>query len=309
MLMYSRRRSATTSESDAFSAALNARLCRAFLFMGRTLLFRVLSVLLSLLLIGGCGAPALQKLAEQLPEQHRLLTLDAPPFALLAAVKQPTAPATRLRVYIEGDGHAWVRPNQPSLDPTPRSHWFARLAMDDSEPAVWLGRPCQYLRNDNCRIEHWTDGRFSQEVISAMDQALTQLKQLHGSRELELVGYSGGAAVALLLAAQRDDVVMVQTLAGNLSPQLWTAQLGLSPLVRSLDPLSSRRRLQNLPQRHLVGSADTVVPPVLAREWHRQLGYSPCIEVVELPGLGHQDSEWPDVWRRYQEQQPQASRL
>ena len=201
-----------------------------------------------------------------------------------------------LRIYIEGDGHAWINPKQPSLDPSPRDSWFARLALEDPQPSVWLARPCQYVRAERCRISDWTHARFSAEALASLDQALDLFKREHGSERLELIGYSGGAALALLLAAQRNDVQAVQSLAGNLSPRLWVQQQKLSPLHGSLDPLDQRQRLKNLPQRHLVGTQDRTVPADLADQWRQHLGNSPCTQIEHISGLDH-ISGWPAAWR------------
>ncbi|MBH3340137.1 alpha/beta hydrolase [Pseudomonas mendocina] len=255
-----------------------------------------LMTLLFALTMAGCAAPAKQRLDAQLSARHQLLVLDSRPFPLLAAVLRSPKASTSLRIYIEGDGHAWITPSQPSLDPTPTSEWFALLALSDPHPAAWLARPCQYVRNENCHIGLWTGARFSPEAAAALDQALDMLKQRYRSEQLELIGYSGGAALALLLAARRDDVSAVQSLAGNLSPRLWAAQQRLSPLHGSLEPLDYRQRLQRLPQRHLVGMQDRNVPANLAERWQQYLGDSPCIEIEQLAGLDHYNG-WTDAWR------------
>jgi dienelactone hydrolase len=256
----------------------------------------------------GCAAPAKQRLEEQLTARHQLLVLDSQPFPLLAAVARSSEASVNLRVYIEGDGHAWITPSQPSLDPTPSSDWFALLALSDPQPAAWLARPCQYVRNANCHVGLWTDARFSSEVVEALDQALDMLKQQYGSEHLELIGYSGGAALALLLAARREDVSAVQSLAGNLSPSLWAAQQRLSPLQGSLEPLDYKQRLKKLPQRHLVGILDRNVPANLAELWRQQLENSPCIEIEKLTGVDHHNG-WSYAWRARRDVTPRCSLL
>lgn len=259
---------------------------------------RVLPALLLGALLAGCQSPreALQQLADA--HGRKLEILPGQPFPLVMLAPQGTTKATRLRVYLEGDGHAWATATQPSLDPSPHNLLVVRLAMDDPTPNAYLARPCQFVMASACEPDFWTHRRFSQEVVTRLSQALDQLKQRYGNREFELVGYSGGAALALLLAVQRSDVAQVQTLAGNLSPRLWAQMKGLSPLGGSLDPLDYRNRLAAIPQRHLVGDADGVAPPSLAKTYLKQLRPYACSQVVVSPATDHQKG-WETAWRKW----------
>lgn len=253
--------------------------------------YRMTMALLVSAVLAGCQTPqeALQQLAD---EQGRALEIlqDQPyPLALLLPRQVPTG--SRLRVYLEGDGHAWITSSQPSLDPSPRNLLMARLAANDPYPNVYLARPCQFVSAPACRPELWTNRRFSQEIVDSLGQALGQLKTRYGNQEFELVGYSGGAALALLLAAQRDDVSFVQTIAGNLSPRLWTKTGGLSPLSGSLDPLDYGDRLAAMPQRHLIGEQDSIVPGRLADLYQQALAWPSCSLLIRVAGASH-DSGW-----------------
>lgn len=261
---------------------------------------RVLMALLLGALLVGCQSPreALQQLAD---EHHRKLEiLSGQPFPLAMLAPQATAKTTRLRVYLEGDGHAWATATQPSLDPSPHNLLVARLAVDDPTPNAYLARPCQFVMAPVCESSLWTNRRFSQEVVTSLSQALDQLKQRHGNREFELVGYSGGAALALLLAAQREDVAQVQTLAGNLSPRLWAEMKGLSPLNGSLDPLDYRDHLASIPQRHLVGGADDIVPASLATTYLMRLHPYACSQVV-ISLAAHHEQGWDTAWKTWRD--------
>lgn len=256
------------------------------------------------LLLAACAERPLQRLSAKLPAGYQLETLSDQHFKVIAAMPAASdPPAARLRVYIEGDGHAWITPSQPSLDPTPRTDWFAELATRDPRPAVWLARPCQFVWSPDCRAAYWTDARFSEAVIATLDHALDLIKQQQGSSELELIGYSGGAAIALLLAARRNDVIAVQSLAGNLSPRRWAQEQGLTPLRQSLDPLDQRRTLQAIPQRHLVGERDSVIPSAQADAWRRALGGSSCVQVVHIAGADHVQG-WIAAWEQWRETTP-----
>ncbi|HBN9857403.1 MULTISPECIES: alpha/beta hydrolase [Pseudomonas] len=263
---------------------------------------RTLLALLVGVLLAGCQSPreALQQLADERGRQLEIL--PGQPFPLAMLPPQSATKVTRLRVYLEGDGHAWATATQPSLDPSPHNLLVARLAVDDPTPNAYLARPCQFVMVPSCEPALWTNRRFSQEVVTNLSQTLDQLKQRYGNREFELVGYSGGAALALLLAAQRDDITQVQTLAGNLSPRLWAQMKGLSPLDGSLDPLDYRDRLASIPQRHLEGDADNVIPASLAKAYLERLPPYACSQVVISPATDHQQG-WENAWKTWRGQQ------
>lgn len=206
--------------------------------------------------------------------------------------------SNRLRVYIEGDGKAWATRSQPSTDPTPTIPLVSRLAAGDPTPAAYIARPCQYVMNGRCNYSVWTDRRFSNEAIESISIALDQVKVMMGVSRLELVGYSGGGTVALLLAARRSDVVSVQTLAGNLSPAGWVQFHRLSPLTEAIEPSSYTEKLRLIPQRHLVGNLDQVVPPALAQAYSGSMG-SVCIEIHRV-NASHVHG-WESAWAAYRD--------
>ncbi len=264
----------------------------------QTCVYKVWMVMISALLIA-CQSPrqALQQLAEEHDRQLEVLSGHSFPLVILAP--HTAEKMTRLRVYLEGDGHAWATANRPSLDPSPHNLLVPRLAVGDPTPNAYLARPCQFVMTAACQPALWTDRRFSQEVVTRLNQALDELKRRYGNSEFELVGYSGGAALALLLAAQRSDVTQVQTLAGNLSPRLWATMKGLSPLDGSLDPLDYRDRLALVPQRHLIAEADLIIPAGLADRYQQALG-SPLSQCVQVPEASH-DRGWETTWSRWAE--------
>lgn len=255
-------------------------------------------LLLLTLLLAGCGAP-LKQLSEEAQRASRdVRVLPTTPFPLQAVLPTRIEGET-LRVYLEGDGYAWATPMQPSLNPTPRDLLVARLATRDPRGAVYLARPCQFVDHAHCKPLLWTDQRFSRPVVDSLHAALDQLKRRYDVRRLELVGYSGGGALALLLAAERRDVVAVQTLAGNLHPSAWIAHHRLSPLAGSLDPLTYRERLRQIPQRHLAGQRDKVVPPLLARHYAEQLGPAGCLE-IQVVEASHTEG-WEAAWAGFRQ--------
>lgn len=206
------------------------------------------------------------------------------------------APAT---VYIEGDGIAWVSPRTKSLDPTPKNPVALHLAaMDKAENVVWLARPCQYSGWNGqgpCPDTYWTGGRTAPEVLSAYHEALDNIKNMYEITGFDLVGYSGGAAVAALIAAQRTDVLSLRTVAGNLDYATFSQIHNVSPLKDSLDPVTVAAQLARMPQRHFIGGQDDIVPPAIFNSWKQASGKTDCVRPVLIEQNDH-ESGWVEKW-------------
>lgn len=265
----------------------------------RTTARQTFSILLSSMLLAGCQT-SLGKLQELAAAHDRQVqTLPGSPFPLVLVTPRHALPGQRLRVYLEGDGHAWATPSQPSLDPSPSQLLVAKLAVADPTPNLYLARPCQFISAPTCTTALWTNRRYAEEVVRSLDQALDQLKAHYANRDFELIGYSGGATLALLLALRRKDVAQVQTLAGNLSPRQWVQLHTLSPLDGSLEPLDQQARLALIPQRHLFGADDQVLPPLLLERYREALGPAACLKSAVLPNVSHH-SGWALAWQQWQ---------
>jgi hypothetical protein len=233
-------------------------------------------LLLSALLLAGCSAlPSArerQANATGLASSKGWLPSHIPvgDFDLVAYAPPSLTAGKPLTVYIEGDGFAWISGHQPSSDPTPRDPLALRLALaQPAGHAVYLARPCQYVNaaQSGCAQRYWTEARFAPEVIHPTNLAIDALKQRFNATKLVLVGYSGGAAVAALVAARRTDVVRLITVAGNLDHRAWTSYHRVQPLHASLNAADSASLLSGLSQVHFLGGKDRVIPPALARKW------------------------------------------
>lgn len=203
-----------------------------------------------------------------------------------------------LWIYLEGDGLAYLSAERVSDDPTPVEP--LALAMATAQPngvAVYLARPCQYLaRAEPCPSRYWTQGRFAPEVIESIDAAVDTLKARYHAERLTLVGYSGGGALAALVAARRTDVERLVTVAGNLSIKAWADEKRLTRLAGSLDPADVRDRLLSLEQWHFAGSADEVVPVKLTESF---VAGMPNAHLTLEPGFDHRCcwvDAWPGLW-------------
>ncbi|MBW2313872.1 MAG: alpha/beta hydrolase [Deltaproteobacteria bacterium] len=222
-------------------------------------------------------------------------TLDAGGFVLTRYLRA-SGPTPRLVVYLEGDAAAWHRDGRHvTADPPPMEPLALRLAGDDPAPAVaWLGRPCQPVADEDaagCEPSLWSHGRFSEPVVAALDEGLNLLLRDSGARELELIGYSGGGILATLLAARREDVARLVTMAAPLDLDAWIEHHGLGPLDATDPARLDATSLADLPQWHLTGDRDATVPPdVLAGFMRRH----PTARLEVVPRMGH--GGWADGW-------------
>jgi pimeloyl-ACP methyl ester carboxylesterase len=93
-----------------------------------------------------------------------------------------------------------------------------------------------------------------------MNRAITAMKLRYQAKQIRLIGFSGGGTVASIVAALRDDVDLLITVAGNLDHKRWTDFNQIDPLAGSLNPIDFSRALESVPQIHLIGERDDVVP-------------------------------------------------
>jgi pimeloyl-ACP methyl ester carboxylesterase len=204
-------------------------------------------------------------------------------------------PADTLHVYIEGDGRPWLYGVLAAVDPTPRDAYALRLMARDPAPAVYLGRPCYFglHADDSCDERFWTAARYAPAVVDSMAAALERLLAEQGHPAAVLVGYSGGGALAVLLADKVSRVRRVVTIAANLDTDQWTARHGYLPLAESLNPMTSAR-LQGIAHVHFGGAGDAVVPGDMIRAFaERHGGRYRIVDGFDHRCCWHQ--RWPDL--------------
>jgi hypothetical protein len=253
------------------------------------------ALLTAAIFTGGCASKALDQAYLPNNNQYRATVVTTPDFDIQTV--QPTAhTADVLRVYIEGDGRAWATSRTASTDPTPTQSLMLQYQQSDATPSVYMARVCQFVQSDSCNKQVWTDQRFSGAVIQSHSHALDQLKTKYGNQQFELVGYSGGAAVALLLAAGRDDIAQVQTIAGNLDHAAWTTTLKIRPLEGSLNPSDYALELRQIPQRLIMGMNDPIIPSEVLQAYTKSVQPA-CAEVHVVPADHWEgfDEVWDEV--------------
>ena len=121
-----------------------------------------------------------------------------------------------------------------------------------------------------------------------------------GAQFVALHGFSGGGGMAALLAERRTDVVFLATVAGNLDHKLWTTLHGDTPLTGSLNPVDGAGATRGIPQLHVIGGKDTVVPKAILDSWCKRLPSARITRITE-PQAGHSgpwEAVWPGLLRR-----------
>lgn len=204
----------------------------------------------------------------------------------------------QLTIYIEGDGATWYH-SRPPRDPTPLNPLALKLAIADANSrnvsVAYVARPCQFAEPDElerCSARLWTDARFGREAIAATTQAIDALVRQSQASEITLVGYSGGGALAALVAAHRQDVVCLVTVAAPLDTDAWVSAHKVTPLVNSLNPALNTSALGAMAQVHFQGLADRVVPAATTALYQQQ---HPRARFVAITGYDHECC-WEETW-------------
>lgn len=245
--------------------------------------FPVLTHVLLGLFLAACASFPSESLREHGFETRIIPEND---FLLYTLVREKEKGAPWL-VYIEGDGHAWTSRTQPSQDPTPRNPVALYLALHDTAPnRLYLARPCQYVTNATCEQKYWTTHRFAPVIIDTLNTAIDRIT---GDAPKQLIGYSGGGAVAALLAVRRQDVSKLTTYAGNMDIDAFTTIHHVTPLSGSLNPMNIAPHLKEIPQIHYVGSEDSVIPVSLVKGFIKAQGENNCAQLVVVNGASHSD--------------------
>ena len=131
-----------------------------------------------------------------------------------------------------------------------------------------------------------------------MNTAVTKVVRWLKPSSVTLIGFSGGGAVATLVAARRTDIANVITVAGTLDPDVWMDHHELPRLRGSLNPKAFASRLGALKQAHIVGADDKIMPRAVADSYMAALSPHHKARVISVPGYDHQccwAKNWPDL--------------
>lgn len=271
-------------------------------------------------LLCACATPT-ERIARQAERMNlRPLTLEANGFPLRAFYAPGKTAGAVLHVYLEGDGAAWRRrhlydPDAPCADnaadtcarwrvhyeipkdPTSRQPVMLPLLELDESARLYLGRPCYmgFATRPPCTPALWSVKRYSATVVDALATALARFLTQHPYQQIVWLGHSGGATLAMLLAARFPQTTAVVTLAGNLDVATWAAHHGYTPLTESLDPARERPLAAHIVQRHYLGALDPVITPDIVAH---AVAAQPGAVLEVLPEVDHNrgwQRHWPAI--------------
>lgn len=198
--------------------------------------------------------------------------------------------------YIEGDGRAFNGKYRVSNNPTPKNKMFINLASRDTRPnVVYIARPCQFTPKDlnpKCSsTKYWTSKRLSEDSVESINHVI---EQINNGRTFSLVGYSGGGGIAVLIAERNPLVKDIITIAGNLDIEKFVEHHNVHKMVGSLNPIDYAKKINHIPQLHLTGGKDNIVPPFIADNFVRESD-SRCVKQTIFPKRNHSNG-WENIW-------------
>ena len=208
----------------------------------------------------------------------------------------------QLNIYIGGDGRPWLGAHKIALDPTPEHATALELFLRDDAPTVFVGRPCYYQTNDPaCHPGVWTNGRYSPHVMSSMTEMINTLIRKYSPKNVNLIGYSGGGSLSVLIANELIQIDTVLTIGANLNIEKWTEHHRFSRLDQSVNPADIIINEQ-VRQVHLTGKKDKNTPTYLNELFYRNNGVKPII----IKDFNHHccwEKSWPELLNRFIEPQ------
>ena len=191
-----------------------------------------------------------------------------------------------LRIYFEGDGN-----------PNPvHTIAFEFAKKDTAQNVIYIARPCQWSEDKICtkKTEIYQSARFNPEIIAEMHELAQYLVRKYQAPSVELVGYDGGAVIALNLATKLPTSRVI-TIAGITDINAFN-ELHDLPLMsedEAENPADNLVLLAEIPQVHYVGKEDTVTPRRLVERFVSRMKNPKSAVVKVVPDTKHTD--WKGV--------------
>lgn len=255
---------------------------------------RLINIFCLTLMIVSCATPDVRLKREAKRLGFNRTIVQGTEFKHVVYTNNAQNKGDELHVYLDGDGTPWINNRRVSDDPTPRNLLLFRLMLLDTAPAVYLGRPCYngFSASPPCEPRFWTDERYSTTIVNTMSVALEKILKSLRTKRVVLIGYSGGGALAMLLAEQVQNLQGIVTIAGNLDIEAWSSLHNYSPLAGSNNPARLPPLNPALFQLHLAGGKDKNVPVTLIRP---TVLHQHSAQLVVIPEFDHTCC-WEKIW-------------
>ena len=203
--------------------------------------------------------------------------------------KQGIEQGKTLRIYLEGDGN-----------PNPSDKIALYYAQQDNTAnVIYVARPCQWSKDKICQSKPqiYREQRFHPDIVREIEEVILYLKSKHRAPYVELIGYDGGATIALNLAGQMNGVSRVITIAGILDTNTYTQQNDLPEMLDAQNPTDRLAILAQIPQIHYVGGKDDITPRRSAERFVAKMKQPVSAVVKSVPGVGH--TNWKGIQLDY----------
>jgi len=190
-------------------------------------------------------------------------------------------PEQKLRIYIEGDGN-----------PTPDKPVAFELANRDThQNVIYVSRPCQYVWCDECeKSALWQEERYNAEIVEEMKKLIDYLMKKYKAPSVELIGYDGGATMALLLAPKLP-VERVITVGGIVNTKTYATSQKI--VLNGDNPMDIKNILAQISQVHYVGGKDKVVPRRMVEGFVDAMYKPKSVSVKIVPNATH--TSWENL--------------
>lgn len=240
-------------------------------------------------------------------------------------------------IYIEGNGTGRALNERLNKDMSPSNPVGLHLAAFDHAPnVIYMARPCQYSgltdgRDCDDKSNMNAPGLYSETAIKAMNDALNDIKNRYALKGFNLIGYDGGAAVAVILSAGRDDVMTLRTVGGQLDPEtivaanaekqektmhkpygtapsekVRTPENGMDPegpeakdiANDAMNPMDYAPLIASLPQHHFIGEHDAMISSDIYMNYYHATSPRRCLRFSLVENADHKQgivNAWPEI--------------
>ena len=243
-----------------------------------------INVLMTALLLAGCVS--LPPSDNQFEEKQ----IETSHFSIAVWEKKDIQRGQPLRIYFEGDGN-----------PNPMHKVAFDLASaDETNNVIYVARPCQWSKDKICaqKPQIYQGARFHAEIMKEMQELTEYLIRKHHAPAVELIGYDGGAVIALNMAT-KVPTKRVITVAGITDINAYTEYNDLPNIEADNmeNPADNLMALADIPQIHYVGKEDEVTPRRLAERFVARMNNPKSAVVKVVPDVDH--TNWGGVTLDY----------